>query len=79
MPQMIFDLPIPAYKADGTPNNVSAWLLAGFAERNPDYDGPATDIQKGKHLVKDVVKEWLEGLEVRYHRAALVRSDMVLE
>jgi len=50
-------------------------LLDAFAERHPDYDGPATDLQKGKQIIIDVMREHLQGLKRRQVLALVDDSD----
>jgi len=78
MPDMTFELPLPSYTADGTPNNVSAWLLAGFDETHPDYEGSANALQRGKMVVTAVMKDWLDGVKRRYFQNALTFDDTKL-
>ena len=54
-------------------------ILEAFAERYPDYAGPATDLQKGKQIIIDVMREHLQGLKRRQVLALVDDSDTELE
>ena len=50
-------------------------LLSAFAERYPDYGGPATDLQKGKQIIVEVMRDYLHNLKRRQALALVDDSD----
>ena len=51
-------------------------LLEAFAERYPDYGGPATDLQKGKQIIVEVMRDYLHNLKRRQALALVDDSDI---